>query len=64
MKNDPKEIIAKFNSKCAETGKVIRKGELCVYYPLAKKVYSVDSKTAYDYRNWKADLSREYDYWF
>ncbi len=62
MKNDPYEIKARFESKCAETGKVILKGEPCIYYPLAKKVYSIDSKTAYDYRNWKADLSMGYDY--
>lgn len=62
MRNDPYEIKARFESRCAETGKIIKKGDSCIYYPLVKKVYSMDSKTAYEYRNWRADLAQGYNY--
>jgi hypothetical protein len=54
--NDPRQITAKFNCKCAETGKLIRKDEPCVYYPTAKKVYHPDSKQAYEFRMWQMDI--------
>lgn len=44
--NDPKRIQAKFNCKCAETGKSISKGEWCVYYPSSKQVFHIDSDQA------------------
>ena len=62
MKNDPRVIQARFESKCAETGKVIKKGEECIYYPLARKVFCVDSKTAQDYRECKADWDQGFNY--
>jgi hypothetical protein len=62
MKNDPRVIEARFDSKCAETGKIIHKGESCIYYPLARKVYSMDSKTAQDYGKCKADWDQGYNY--
>lgn len=60
--NNPFELKAKFDSKCAETGKLIKRGEYCVYYPSSKKVYHVDSKQAYEYRMMKADESNGYNY--
>lgn len=60
--HDPREIVARFDSVCSETGKPIKKGEKCIYYPTSKQVFHPDSKTAYDYRNWKADLAMGYDY--
>lgn len=54
-RNDPREIIARFNSVCAETGQIIRAGDVCVYYPRTKKVYHVDSKTAEMYRSERFD---------
>lgn len=60
--NNPYELKARFESKCAETGKIIKKGEYCVYYPSAKKVYHPDSKQALEYRNMKADESMGYSY--
>lgn len=62
MKSDPRIIIAKFDSKCNETGKVIKKGQECIYYPLNKKVYCIDSKTAQDFRECKADWDQGYNY--
>ena len=49
------EIVAKFNSVCAETGKTIKKGDTCLYYPKTKKVYHLDSKTAQDFRSYQFD---------
>lgn len=40
-----KKITAKFNSKCAETGKAIRKGEAMYYDYSAKKCYCMESNT-------------------
>lgn len=49
--NSPREITAKFNSVCAETGKPILKGQSCIFYPSVKKVYCLDSKQAGEYRS-------------
>lgn len=54
--NDPRVIKARYNSKCCETGKQIKKGEECVYYPSSKQVFHMDSKTAEDYRAWAFDI--------
>lgn len=61
-RNDPRMITAKFDSKCAETGKPIKKGDQCVYYPSDKKVYHPDSKQAYEFRMWQADIDLGYNY--
>jgi hypothetical protein len=57
MTNDPREIIARFKSVCAETGRVINKGDRCIYYPIGKKVFCMESKQAEDYRNWLFDIN-------
>ena len=62
MKNDPRIIVARFDSKCKETNKPIKKGQECLYYPTDKTVYSLDSKQTEEYRIWQADLSMGYDY--
>lgn len=41
-----KTITAKFNSKCAETGKALRKGDTIVYDPETRKAYHLDSRMA------------------
>ena len=41
-----KQITAKFNSTCSESGKRIKKGESCLYDYNARKVYSLCSKMA------------------
>lgn len=40
-----KFITAKFNSRCAETGKAIKKGDSMLYDYSARKCYSRDSET-------------------
>lgn len=55
VNNDPRIIKAKFNSSCTETGKPIKLGDECVYYPIGKAIYSIDSKQAYIFRCEKAD---------
>lgn len=59
---DPKIMAARFDSKCAETGKEIKKGDQFLYYPDGKKAYHLDSKQAQSYYEWKADQSMGYDY--
>ena len=49
MKYDPKIILARFTSKCNETGKEIKKGARCLYHPLEKKVYSMTSEMYEDH---------------
>jgi hypothetical protein len=46
---DPFFISAKFRSLCSETGRTINKGDRCLYFPLAKKVFHPDSDTARDF---------------
>lgn len=41
-----RQIKAKFNGKCAETGEAIPKGNNCWYDDATKKVYSLSSKKA------------------
>jgi hypothetical protein len=60
--NDPREITAKFDSICKETGKKIKKGDICIYYPIGKSVYHSDSNQALEYRNMKMDQALGYDY--
>lgn len=48
---EPREITARFDSVCPETGKTIKKGEACIYYPRSKQAYHTDSQQAADYRS-------------
>ena len=52
---DPRVIKSRFNTRCAESGEIIKKGDECIYYPTDRKVYHVDSKQATDFRNWRMD---------
>ena len=54
-RNDPREITAKFDCRCASTGQEIRKGEICIYYPSDRRVFHTDSKQASDFRSWAFD---------
>lgn len=55
MSSESKEIKAKWNCECAETGKIIKKGDFCLYFPNDRNVYHVSSKTYYGYRCAKMD---------
>ena len=59
---DPRIITAKYDSKCAETGALIRKGAECLYYSATKTVYALDTKQASDWKAWQADLAMGFDY--
>ena len=50
-KNVPRELIARFESVCPETGKTISKGDSCIYYPREKKSYHMESKAAADWQS-------------
>lgn len=39
-------IIARYKSKCAETGKIIKKGDNCLHDASNKVVYHMDSQKA------------------
>jgi len=54
--SDPRQISLKFDSICAETKKRLRKGEQAIYYPSCKSVFSLESKQAREFREWKYDL--------
>jgi len=60
--NDPRVIRARFNTLCAETGKPIKKGQECVYYPSSKQCFSLDSKQAQEFREYMSDLDMGYNY--
>lgn len=62
FKNDPREITAKFDCVCAETKRKIKKGEACIYYPLHKQVFAIESKEALSFYQWKADIQMGYNY--
>jgi hypothetical protein len=52
---EPREMRAKFRSLCAETSKLINKGDMCIYYPSSRQVFSVDSNQATEFRQMKQD---------
>jgi len=54
--NPPRMIFAHFNCVCAETGKRIKKGDACLYFPKTKEVVCEDSKTSYEWRCNEEDL--------
>lgn len=60
--NDPRQIIARFNSKCKETGQPIKKGESIIYYPSSKAVFKLDTRQAQEYREYLQDLQNGYNY--
>lgn len=56
--NELRELTAKFDGTCAETGKRIAKGEKCLYCPVQRKVYHEESRTASEWRS--AQFSRSW----
>lgn len=52
---DPREIEARFESTCAESGRPIKRGERCIYYPSSRKVYGLESRQADEFRAWQFD---------
>lgn len=60
--NDPRIISSRFDTTCAETGKAIRKGEKCVYYPKGRECFSMDSKQAQGFNEYMSDLDMGFDY--
>ena len=55
-KQDPRIITARFDSTCQETGKAIKKGQDCVYYPYNKSIFHMDSKQASEFKSWQEDI--------
>lgn len=51
-------ITAKFNSTCAETGRPIKKGDVCVYDPATRRVFASGSPTqqAFNKRDQGGDM--------
>ena len=45
-----REINAKFDGVCAETGRPINKGDRCLYDPQHREVYNVLSETYRQFR--------------
>lgn len=56
FRDDPRQIRAKFNCICAETSQRISKGDWCIYYPLERKVYHMDSRTARQFESDAFDM--------
>jgi len=50
-RDDPRELKAKFDSTCPETGLPIKKGDTCVYFPRTRKAYHDKSRAAADWRS-------------
>lgn len=62
MYKDPREITVRWNARCAETGKVLTKGQPALYYPSDKRMYHLDSQTAQQWREWQDDRAMGWDY--
>lgn len=56
MKNDPRQIIAKFASTCPESGRPIRKGDAVIYWPSSRRCFLVGHapKAEQDFREFQA----------
>lgn len=46
--SEPRLIKAKYPARCPQTGKQINKGETCVWFPLARKIYHPESRAGKD----------------
>lgn len=57
-KNDPRQINAKYDCVCKETGKPIKKFDPCIYYPAEKGIYHMESNTAKNF--WSESFDMEY----
>lgn len=55
----PREIVAKFDSVCPETGKPIRRGETCLFFPRERKAYHLESKQAAEWHAAAFDMAYE-----
>lgn len=44
MNSEPRLIAAKYPARCPQTGKQINKGESCVWFPSARKIYHPESR--------------------
>ena len=55
-----KEIRAKFDSKCAETGITIHRGDPILWDPETRKVYVIESETYCKWQNLKWPRDEEY----
>lgn len=47
---DPREITARFESVCPETGNRILKGDACLYFPRTHQAFHLESRAAADWR--------------
>lgn len=61
-KDDPREIIVRFPTICAETGKPIKAGEVGIWYPRTKKMFAIGTKAEKDFRSWQADCANGFEY--
>lgn len=62
INNDPRIIACKFESVCNETGEILMRGTRAVYYPVTKAIFSLDSQQAQEFKEWKADIDKGYNY--
>jgi len=56
-KDDPREITVKYNCKCQECGKELKKGEKAIYYPKGKAMFCINGKQAEEFRAWLFDVN-------
>ena len=54
-RKQPRFIKSNYTTKCHETGKLISKGDACLYYPQDKKVYHLNSTAVYEFKNHQMD---------
>ena len=59
--NDPKNMTARFDSICAESGRKIRKGDPILYWPSERKAYLIGyaPKAEQDFRDFQASAFDE-----
>lgn len=59
---DPRFIRAKYRSFCAETKLPIDKGAMCLYFPLTRKVFRMNTEEVRKYREQLADYGQGFNY--
>lgn len=52
---DPREIVLKGDTLCAETGMMLCTGQRAIFYPNTKQFFSMKSNAAKSFRTWKTD---------
>lgn len=57
-RTQPREIVARYHGRCAETQRLIRVGEVCLFYPIGRRLFHRHSTEMRRWREWVAEKTQ------